>query len=403
MTLAVLLHGDLIGQIDYEPANHRFQFRQTDGYFRLRPRDVLGQRFEDLRDHQVFRTSPNQLGHLPAFFANLLPERDDQEIVGPEAIARSALENLSLRGADLPGAVTVRVAESDALPSSGRVFEEPDRAAIVPEQRFSLAGVQPKLLAVREQDGRFRIPRIDEEGTWIAKFASLHFRGLPANEFATMGWARACGLDVPAHELIDVDSVGGVPEEFRALGPRVFLIERYDRTSSGVRVHQEDFAQAFGLMPSQKYGHASYEKLAQFVADLASLDDARELLCRVWFSVLCGNSDAHLKNWSLLYPDRRRARLAPAYDLVFVRPYIDRPELALALAKERDMRRLGWEHVARVERFLRKAGHDIDVVADARAFVTRARDAWAIHRLTVGPVYAKGIDDHLDAIPLSSP
>jgi serine/threonine-protein kinase HipA len=155
-------------------------------------------------------------------------------------------------------------------------------------------------------------------------------------------------------------------------------------------------------MPSQKYGHASYERLALFVGDLCGLEDMQELLRRVWFSVLCGNTDAHLKNWSLIYPDRRSARLAPAYDLVFVRPYIDKPDLALALAKERDMRRVSWEHVSRVERFLRKAGHDINVVANARSFVARARDSWASQRGQVGPSYAQGIEQHLSVIPLAS-
>ena len=40
------------------------------------------------------------------------------------------------------------------------------------------------------------------------------------------------------------------------------------------------------------------------------------------FSVLIGNADMHLKNWSLLYPDRRTPVLSPAYDFVATLPYI---------------------------------------------------------------------------------
>ena len=47
------------------------------------------------------------------------------------------------------------------------------------------------------------------------------------------------------------------------------------------------------------------------------------------FSVLIGNADMHLKNWSLLYPDRRKPVLSPAYDFVATLPYIPGDTLAL--------------------------------------------------------------------------
>jgi serine/threonine-protein kinase HipA len=48
------------------------------------------------------------------------------------------------------------------------------------------------------------------------------------------------------------------------------------------------------------------------------------------FSVLIGNADMHLKNWSLLYPDRRKPVLSPAYDFVATLPYIPGDTLALS-------------------------------------------------------------------------
>lgn len=47
------------------------------------------------------------------------------------------------------------------------------------------------------------------------------------------------------------------------------------------------------------------------------------------FIAAIGNEDAHLKNWSLIYPDDRVARLSPAYDLVSTAVY---PELKRGLA-----------------------------------------------------------------------
>ncbi len=45
-------------------------------------------------------------------------------------------------------------------------------------------------------------------------------------------------------------------------------------------------------------------------------EDVRALVERLTFRVLAGNGDAHLKNWALWYPDGRRPRLSPAYDIV---------------------------------------------------------------------------------------
>ncbi|WP_405233171.1 HipA domain-containing protein [Lentisalinibacter salinarum] len=41
-------------------------------------------------------------------------------------------------------------------------------------------------------------------------------------------------------------------------------------------------------------------------------DDASEFVRRLTSKALIGNADMHVKNWSVIYPDRRTARLAPA-------------------------------------------------------------------------------------------
>lgn len=43
----------------------------------------------------------------------------------------------------------------------------------------------------------------------------------------------------------------------------------------------------------------------------------------------------HLKNWSLVYPDRRTPRLSPAYDFVSTIAYIDDDEAALKFVRTR--------------------------------------------------------------------
>jgi len=64
--------------------------------------------------------------------------------------------------------------------------------------------------------------------------------------------------------------------------------------------------------------------------------------------VLIGNADMHLKNWSLLYPDRRTPVLSPAYDFVATLPYLPNDKLALNFG---DSRSLGEITVDQVRRF----------------------------------------------------
>lgn len=179
-------------------------------------------------------------------------------------------------------------------------------------------------------------------------------------------------------------------------GRRVGAIVREPETS----VHQEDFAQVRGILPEYKYAGASYEGLARLVGDLCGQEDMLEFLRRVMFAILAGNTDAHLKNWSLVYPDRRTAWLAPTYDRVFVRYYLPTNKLALPIAKEKDPARIGWEHVARLERFLRSHGLDAPVVAEACAFVRRCLEAWEACRQEFAEAQRARLEEHLAGMPL---
>jgi serine/threonine-protein kinase HipA len=106
-------------------------------------------------------------------------------------------------------------------------------------------------------------------------------------------------------------------------------------------------------------------------------DDLRQFCERLVFCVLAGNTDAHLKNWSLIYPDGRRARLSPAYDLVASVLYVPdiADELALSLGGSQ---RFEDVHVESFRAMAAVAGLAFDEVA---AWVTQAaervRTAWS--------------------------
>ena len=99
----------------------------------------------------------------------------------------------------------------------------------------------------------------------------------------------------------------------------------------------EDFAQVFGLFPDDKYGRRSYANIASVLWAEIGEEATYEFVRRLVFSVLIGNADMHLKNWSLLYPDRRTPVLSPAYDFVATLPYLPNDDFALNFGGSRSL------------------------------------------------------------------
>ncbi|OJH34679.1 type II toxin-antitoxin system HipA family toxin [Cystobacter ferrugineus] len=399
--LDVFLGTKLVGRITRDEKTAIVSFVVGDVYAEDFERPVLGQQFEERRHKRIFRRAAHP-GQLPTFFANLLPEGALEEMIKAQLATSDASEMLAFLGQDLPGAVSVRQGRHEVAPSEGEVFNEPqvDHPAETHELRFSLAGVQLKFSAVRAEDSRFTLPFSGLGGRWILKFGSTRYPELPENEYFTMQWAQRCGLSVPHHELVPASTINALDPRLTALGTNVFAIQRYDRREDGTRVHQEDFAQVFGQPPELKYKGASLEHLARFVGDLCGPEDRDEFLRRTLFLLLSGNTDGHLKNWSLIYPDGRHARLSPAYDFVCVRQYLPKDQLALTFAKETAPERIDWSHIRRVDKYLRNMGHDVDFVGLARTFVTKCQDEWAAHRRDVSPSYRACVEEHMARIPL---
>ncbi|MBV1906565.1 MAG: HipA domain-containing protein, partial [Pseudomonadales bacterium] len=108
---------------------------------------------------------------------------------------------------------------------------------------------------------------------------------------------------------------------------------RFDRLSGGSSVHTEDFAQVFDIYPKDKYKNATSRYIAKVIAAEGKESDYVEFIRRLTFNTLIGNADMHLKNWSLIYPDRRSAAIAPAYDFVSTIPYISDEHAALKFSR----------------------------------------------------------------------
>ena len=128
---------------------------------------------------------------------------------------------------------------------------------------------------------------------------------------------------------------------------KALAVQRFDRGAGGETIHMEDFAQVFGLYPDDKYRHRSYANIAAVLWAETGEAGTYEFLRRLVFSVLIGNADMHLKNWSLLYPDRRTPVLSPAYDFVATLPYIPVDELALSFGGSRSLSEITTDQVRR--------------------------------------------------------
>lgn len=186
------------------------------------------------------------------------------------------------------------------------------------------------------------------------------------------------------------------------MGGKAFIIERFDRTDDGQRIHTEDFAQVFGVYPHAKYEKASYRSLARVIAAESGDEDIAELIRRATFNVLIGNGDMHLKNWSLIYRDRQRAELAPAYDFVSTIASIPNDKSALNFSRSKafaDYTVDELQHLAAKAALPRKRVLDV-----ARETVALFMQRWASekHHLPMSADIRFAIDRHLATLPIAA-
>jgi serine/threonine-protein kinase HipA len=188
---------------------------------------------------------------------------------------------------------------------------------------------------------------LSRENFRINKLPSSQFASVPKNEYTMLALARAVGIEVPRTELIDVSEIHGLPADAGAMEGKALAVQRFDRGVAGEAIHMKDFAQVFGLYPRDKYHHRSYANIAAVLWAETGEAGTYEFFRRLAFSVLIGNGDMHLKNWSLLYPDRRTPVLSPAYDFVATLPYIPNDTLALTFGGSRSLGGIAAEQVRR--------------------------------------------------------
>ncbi|WP_228151329.1 type II toxin-antitoxin system HipA family toxin [Tamilnaduibacter salinus] len=279
---------------------------------------------------------------LPPVLSNLLPEGALRSWMAQslKTHADNEFPLLALSGDNLPGAIVAEPLPAGRIPDWALNARERINPVPVAVQSaaagFSLAGVQMKFSAQRD-DGRMTIQPESGTDDWIIKTPSTVHRHVPANEYSAMRLAEAIGVEIPAIEQIPLTALSGLPDIQLPDETTAYAIKRFDRAGR-TRIHTEDFAQVFEVFAHEKYGHYNYEQIGAALYRYGSqgLADIQQLARRLLANILLANGDAHLKNWTIIYPDGMNARLAPAYDIVSTLPYVaGESESALNMAKNK--------------------------------------------------------------------
>lgn len=193
---------------------------------------------------------------------------------------------------------------------------------------LTVPGVQKKLsLHLSTDNHNPRLTLVNYPTGYILKPQVREFECLPEAEQLVMCMADATGISTVPHALIKSG------ENFAYITKRIDRI--FGKTETKM-LAMEDFCQLDLRVTADKY-KGSYERCAKVIGKYSSQIglDMAELFMRLVFSFVVGNSDMHLKNFSLIETDEASNTfvLSPAYDLLPVNVIMpeDTEEFALAL------------------------------------------------------------------------
>ncbi len=203
-------------------------------------------------------------------------------------------------------------------------LEEIDELALtVIQSQITVTGVQPKLSlnlsTSKNEPNRFTI--VGVLGDYILKPATKEFAHLPENESLIMHLAQIAKIQTVPFSLIRLKD-----------SSLAYITKRIDRLND-TKIAMEDFCQLTEKLTEQKY-RGSHEQIAKTIERYSTNTqfDMITFYEQVVFSFLIGNSDMHLKNFSLIDDSKKGWSLAPVYDLVSTQLVLnDTEELALTL------------------------------------------------------------------------
>ncbi len=201
---------------------------------------------------------------------------------------------------------------------------------------LTVPGVQKKMSLHLDKSGATpRLTLVNYPTGYILKPQTKEYPCLPEAEYLVMQMAEKAKIKTVPHALIRIKA------QDNALA---YITKRIDRRD-GKMLAMEDFCQLDGRLTEDKY-KGSYERCAKIIRNYSSRAglDITELFIRVVFSFIVGNSDMHLKNFSLIETDENSGSyiLSDAYDMLPVNTVnpADTEQTALTLnGKKRNLHR----------------------------------------------------------------
>ena len=253
-----------------------------------------------------------------SYFEGLLPEGFLRHTLEEKGHSADYLDVLEALGRECLGAVRIGDDESEGyrrlsgdeiwtLAAEGATIA----ADMVLESHLSLTGASGKV-GLYKKDNEWYLPVGISPSTYIVKQSHVRYEDIVINEQLCMMAAKRLGIEVPESSVVATNGKD-----------ILFATKRYDRTETDKkirRLHQEDFAQALALPKYETSAGTQYLKQMFEIIEMFSASPIKDKLM-LWeiivFQYFIGDTDGHLKNFSLLYSeDLRSRRLAPAYDLV---------------------------------------------------------------------------------------
>ena len=226
----------------------------------------------------------------------------------------------------------------------------------VVERSIALTGVQAKLsmtLVNRARDrSDTRLTVVGAlGGNYIFKPPMYRYPEMPQNEHVTMRMAESFGIRVVPSSLIRLKS-----------GELSYITRRLDRGEDGTKIHMIDMFQVLEAFDKYK---SSMEKIGKALSNYSgnTLLDKLLLFELTLFCFLTGNSDMHLKNFSMIEANYGWI-LSPAYDLLnvaIINPE-DKEELALTLEGKKN--KLNREHFIKFGQGLGLTDNQVNGVFD---------------------------------------
>ena len=198
---------------------------------------------------------------------------------------------------------------------------------------FTVPGVQKKLSLHLTEGASPRLTLVNYPTGYILKPQTEEYETLPEAEYLVMQMAKQVGIKTVPFALIKMNSGGEL----------AYITKRIDRAQVDGKMQMlamEDFYQLEERLTEDKY-KGSYERCAKVIKKYSSMAkfDLTELYLRLVFSFVIGNSDMHLKNFSMIEKAEGSSEyvLSSAYDLLPVNAIMpeDEEEFALTMCKKK--------------------------------------------------------------------